>query len=147
MTPRSAMKGRAPTAARRAVESVIERATVQAPLTSDEIARRSGIALPLARMHIANLCAHQRAHNTTPGMVPALYAGGPPLAAPDLAHTRARDARAIALELARQRGTYDGRELRPFEGRPGSMQAFSLPSVECGVRHARVAPRLISARG
>ena len=25
-------------------------------------------------------------------------------------------------------GTYDGHDLRPFEGRPGSMVAYSLPS-------------------
>ena len=25
-------------------------------------------------------------------------------------------------------GDYDGKELRPFEGRPGAMDAFSLPS-------------------
>lgn len=25
-------------------------------------------------------------------------------------------------------GDYDGKELRPFDGRPGAMDAFSLPS-------------------
>jgi hypothetical protein len=30
-------------------------------------------------------------------------------------------------------GTYDGRELKPFEGRPGAMLAFSLPSLRDGV--------------
>lgn len=31
------------------------------------------------------------------------------------------------------RGTYDGKELRPFDGRPGAMEAFSLPSRGIGV--------------
>lgn len=30
-------------------------------------------------------------------------------------------------------GDYDGRELRPFEGRPGAMDAFALPSRGMGV--------------
>jgi hypothetical protein len=29
-------------------------------------------------------------------------------------------------------GSYDGRELRPFEGRPGAMDAFALPSMGMG---------------
>lgn len=29
-------------------------------------------------------------------------------------------------------GTYDGKELRPFEGRPGAMDAFNLPSRGIG---------------
>jgi len=28
-----------------------------------------------------------------------------------------------------ERGTYDGKELRPYEGRPNAMDAFKLPSV------------------
>jgi hypothetical protein len=31
------------------------------------------------------------------------------------------------------RDSYDGRELKPFEGRPGAMLAFSLPSLRDGV--------------
>lgn len=29
---------------------------------------------------------------------------------------------------AGSKGLYDGRELRPFEGRPGAMDAYKLPS-------------------
>ena len=29
---------------------------------------------------------------------------------------------------AGSKGLYDGRELRPFEGRPGAMDAYRLPS-------------------
>lgn len=31
-----------------------------------------------------------------------------------------------------ERGTYDGAELRPFEGRPGAMDAYALPSRGSG---------------
>ena len=40
-------------------------------------------------------------------------------------------------------GTYDGAELRPYEGRPGAMDAFELPSVVNGERVPRTAPRLL----
>lgn len=29
-------------------------------------------------------------------------------------------------------GTYDGKELRPYEGRPGAMDAYALPSRGIG---------------
>ena len=41
----------------------------------------------------------------------------------------------VAQELPRtwyQRGLYDGKELRPFEGRPGAMDAYNLPSRGIG---------------
>lgn len=34
-------------------------------------------------------------------------------------------------------GAYDGRELRPYEGRPSAMDAFKLPSLMNGHRHWR----------
>lgn len=40
-------------------------------------------------------------------------------------------------------GTYDGAELKPFDGRPGAMDAFSLPSLVSGERVPRTAPRLL----
>ena len=36
-----------------------------------------------------------------------------------------------------KRGTYEGKELRPFNGRPGSMDAYALPSLHMGVLHKR----------
>lgn len=36
-----------------------------------------------------------------------------------------------------KRGTYDGAELRPFTGRPGSMDAYALPSMHMGQTHKR----------
>lgn len=35
------------------------------------------------------------------------------------------------------RGTYDGAELRPFDGRPGAMDAYHLPSLRNGRRVRR----------
>lgn len=35
------------------------------------------------------------------------------------------------------RDVYDGSELRPYEGRPGAMRAFALPSLIGGRRVAR----------
>ena len=35
------------------------------------------------------------------------------------------------------RGTYDGQELKPFDGRPGAMDAHRLPSLVNGRREVR----------
>jgi len=43
------------------------------------------------------------------------------------------------------KGTYNGAELRPFDGRPGAMDAFDLPSVVGGVPVERTRPALICA--
>lgn len=45
----------------------------------------------------------------------------------------ARERVTNASQHLRDPGTYDGAELRPFEGRPGAMDAFALPSL-IGVR-------------
>ena len=36
-----------------------------------------------------------------------------------------------------KRGIYEGKELQPFTGRPGSMDAYALPSLHMGVLHKR----------
>ena len=38
-------------------------------------------------------------------------------------------------------GRYDGAELKPFQGRPGSMDAYGLPSLNSGVRTAYSGPK------
>lgn len=43
-------------------------------------------------------------------------------------------------EHHRKAATYNGAELRPFNGRPGAMDAYALPSVVAGVRLPRAAP-------
>ena len=40
---------------------------------------------------------------------------------------------------------YEAKELKPYDGRPGAMDAFKLPSVMNGVAIPRVAPRIMSA--
>ena len=38
------------------------------------------------------------------------------------------------------RGLYGGQELQPYQGRPGAMDAYALPSVFNGVRTPRALP-------
>lgn len=40
---------------------------------------------------------------------------------------------------------YVPNELKPFDGRPGAMDAFKLPSLMNGVATPRVAPKIMSA--
>ena len=40
-------------------------------------------------------------------------------------------------------GRYDGAELKPFQGRPGSMDAYTLPSLDNGLRVAYNGPKPI----
>jgi hypothetical protein len=40
-------------------------------------------------------------------------------------------------------GRYDGAELKPFTGRPGSMDAYTLPSLDNGLRVAYSGPKPI----
>jgi hypothetical protein len=40
-------------------------------------------------------------------------------------------------------GRYDGAELKPFTGRPGSMDAYTLPSLDNGLRVAYNGPKPI----
>jgi hypothetical protein len=47
--------------------------------------------------------------------------------------------------MSKIREYYKAEELKPFEGRPGAMDAFKLPSVMNGVAHPRLAPRIMSA--
>jgi hypothetical protein len=42
------------------------------------------------------------------------------------------------------REAYDGAELRPFDGRPGPMDAYDLPSMVNGVAVPRKVPMLNS---
>ena len=48
-----------------------------------------------------------------------------------------------ALLLKASTAKYTGEELRPFEGRPGAMDAFALPSLQAGKRVERKKPGLI----
>lgn len=46
----------------------------------------------------------------------------------------ARERVTNASQHLRDGATYDGAELRPFEGRPGAMDAYGLPSLIQGRR-------------
>ena len=52
--------------------------------------------------------------------------------------------RIVAESTLGKRGNYDGAELRPFDGRPGSMDAYALPSMANGIAVPRRAPILNS---
>jgi hypothetical protein len=126
--PRPAARTRvrpAPSARRAAIEAHINTATRESPLTAEQIAGRIGVDPAVVRPHISNICACGRAHNTTAGQQPAMYAPGPaPLKMP---------ARTTERRHAHP-DHYDGAELRPYTGRPGAMDAFALPSLRGGVR-------------
>lgn len=62
------------------------------------------------RRRMCNHCLETRLHNMVPG-----------------------SSRTSRGPLARHE-LYDGAELRPFTGRPGAMDAFSLPSLQFGER-------------
>lgn len=47
------------------------------------------------------------------------------------------------LAIKASTAPYNGAELRPFEGRPGAMDAFALPSLQAGKRVERKKPGLI----
>lgn len=133
----SETRGRPRGGARLAVEAVLR--TADSALSAEEIAGRSGLDLHEARKQIANICKMGHAHNTNPGhRAQARYLRGtlpPP--------TRAQAAVSVSRVTADH---YDGRELRPYEGRPGAMDAFALPSLQGGELVPRRAPRLIGGK-
>ena len=53
------------------------------------------------------------------------------------AQHRSRERAAERISNASMREPYDGAELRPFEGRPGAMDAYRLPSLFNGRRVER----------
>jgi ribosomal protein S25 len=116
---------------RKAVEALM-RATGQiAPLTAVEVAARCEIAPALARGVLNHLAEIGLIENVTPHTLPAHYAMRIRVAAPPPA------------AAWRDGDDYDGRELRPYVGRPGAMRAFELPSLVDGTRTPRRPPILI----
>jgi len=45
----------------------------------------------------------------------------------------------VVVKTRQEKGSYEGKELRPFEGRAGAMDAYKLPSLRGG---ELVMPRL-----
>lgn len=60
--------------------------------------------------------------------------------------TCARTKHIIPQAPRRRTEIYAGAELKPYTGRPGAMQAFSLPSVDNGQRIERKRPMLIGGK-
>jgi hypothetical protein len=87
-----------------------------------------------------------RAHpgNGKPSMVSATAVGAAALEAPAAPITTADEAATVRSIYVTDGGTYTGGELQPFTGRPGAMDAFTLPSIQGGKRVARKAPAIMS---
>lgn len=134
-------RGRAMSSTRAAIEAVLARATVDAPMDVEQIAQRAGVTKEAARTVLNNLTTAKLVHNTAPGTRHAKYAPGPRLVA----------AFAVkANDCPRQDpNTYTGAELRAYCVRPGAMDAFKLPSLQGGTRveHRPPAPMSSSVRG
>lgn len=130
-----AKRGRPKSEDRKLVEAVL--ASAAAALRPEQVAALCGIELREARKHLAKLCNENLAHNVAPGHRGAAryLKGRAPLGDAPQQRPVSRHAN----------GHYDGRELQPFTGRPGAMDAFSLPSLQAGERVPRRAPRLIAS--
>jgi hypothetical protein len=134
-TSKSPIRGRPMSAAREAVEEALQAATT--PASAVTIATITGLDLNTVRIHVRNCCTKNRAHNTTPGSFSGLYAWG---SAPITTTAAPR-----RTQLMGSNGHYTGAELRPFDGRPGAMDAFTKPSIVNGQPVERARPLLIAA--
>jgi hypothetical protein len=123
-------RGRPMSPDRRNIEETLRTAGVA--LSAPELAARCGLDVYTARKLINKMCDRGHAHNTCPGQPPALYAFGPP-----------PNAATAPVAVPVKAGDYDGAELRPYNGRPGAMDAYALPSLRNGQRMARTRPMLI----
>jgi hypothetical protein len=98
-----------------AIEAVLKSATK--PLTAFDIAKLTNLTLPVIRTHLGNGVHHGRLHNVNPEKRNhSAYLWGK-------APSETRD---VCRHIPE--GTYDGAELRPYSGRTGAMDAYSLPS-------------------
>jgi hypothetical protein len=132
---------------RQAVEEAMQTATRDNPLTPEQIARKAGLSIGEARKYIGNICGKGSAHNTNPGQRGAAsYAWGRPGARAPAPAVTAAPQPAMALVTVKEGKAYDGAELRPFEGRPGALAAFNLPSLVDGRRLERRAPMLLASK-
>lgn len=123
-------------AARIAVETALESTLSCGPMDAEQIAKRAGVEITLARSHIGNCVAHGLAHNLLKGKRgSALYLWG-------------REPRVQVGTESRSFvpvGPYKGERSDPPRG-DASMIAFGLPSMENGVSKARTRPAFISSR-
>ena len=103
---------------RKAVEAVLHGARVMGDaMTPQRIASLAGVELKSARSIIQSLMTAKQIVNTGTSQQPKY---------------RMRGEAATNAAYHRDWGRYDGAELRPYTGRPGAMDAFSLPSLVQG---------------
>lgn len=121
---------------RLAIEEVLRHTSRSTPLTVDELAQRTGHARAAIRSALNGLVQRGHVENATPHQLPARYRWSRKRGwtAPEAS----TDPRVRFPD-----GLYDGRELHPYCGRPGAMDAFALPSLVDGVRVPRRAPMLV----
>lgn len=104
-----------------------------------QVALATGVPLAKAREHLGNALVCGQIHRSDGGShAGALYRHGPPpvaLLAPGGPTPR----------YTPPRGSYDGKELQPYTGRPGAMRAFELPSLVNGQRIQRRGPAPIGS--
>jgi hypothetical protein len=117
-----------------AVERVLQEATEPLEMR-DIIAALPGVNPNAIRAAVGNIVTEGKGH-----MLPSR---------PDGNRRRYRwgrqDLPAFALVSRIPTEPYTGRELQPFSGRPGAMDAFTLPSLRGSQREPRRAPMLIAS--
>lgn len=114
------------------------------PLTKAEIASKSEQTLLRVHLVVGALEKAGSAHRITAFSLVPRFAWGP-AAVTAATVERPRPApqqqpRPIPAPQPRRTDCYDGRELQPFSGRPGAMDAFALPSIHNGQSVPRRAP-------
>lgn len=123
---------------RRTIEDELRRQRVGKELSSlapDRLSALTGIDLAIVRKVLQNLRQDGLIVNTgTPQQ-------------PKYRLKEATDPEVKPTPYLYTRETYKGEELKPYEGRPGAMDAFTLPSIKDGARvpYKGIRPQLVGA--
>jgi len=138
---------------RKSAERLLLEETLQhasRPLTMDELISHTGVHAPAVRRLVWKMLYLNVIHRA-PGTVHAFVLGPQPAPhqAAEAPPAPAASADLVPVRLhvaATTRGSYDGRELAPFGGRPRAMDAFTLPSLRNGTRHTHRPPMCMGGR-
>lgn len=98
-------------------------------LSPQQIASATGLPIQTIRTTLANMAAAGQATNAGNTRTPLWRL-------PNASDQASNDMN----PMHKHAGTYDGAELRPYTGRPGAMDAFTLPSLANGQRVAARRP-------
>lgn len=109
-------------ASRILVESILAEHTKRGGISIPRIAEIAGIDVSTVRKALTPLRDLHQLVNVGTMRSPVYLLSGAPLP------TTAQPIKFVSKD------TYDGAELRPYEGRPGAMTAYSLPSLKDGAR-------------